>query len=163
MGKRRQGNTTPQKANKLIEDAGENEGNEHPVTDFSRMILIIFNEFNEIYRELLNELLKKEVIERLMNEFPKKLKENIENQLKEYQDNTNKNLEKTQEQLYGLREDINKFQNEIKEIMKKEIKEMKTAQDMKEEFNKYMENFRKKNQMEILEIKISQNQNKTYS
>jgi fatty acid-binding protein DegV len=47
--------------------------------------------------------------------------------------------------------------------MKKEIKEMKTAQDMKEEFNKYMENFRKKNQMEILEIKISQNQNKTYS
>jgi hypothetical protein len=36
VGRRRQGNTTPQKTNNLMEDLVENEENEHPVADSSR-------------------------------------------------------------------------------------------------------------------------------
>jgi hypothetical protein len=62
-----------------------------------------------------------------------------------------KNMRK---QLNELREDFNKHQSETKDIIKREIYEIKkTTQNIKEELNKDMENLRKKNPTEILEIK----------
>jgi uncharacterized membrane-anchored protein YhcB (DUF1043 family) len=68
-------------------------------------------------------------------------------------DITIKNMRK---QLNELREDFNKHQSETKDIIKREIYEIKkTTQNIKEESNKDMKNLRKKNQTEILEIKSS--------
>jgi molecular chaperone DnaK (HSP70) len=53
-----------------------------------------------------------------------------------------KNMRK---QLNELREDFNKHQSETKDIIKREIYEIKkTTQNIKEELNKDMENLRKK-------------------
>jgi hypothetical protein len=49
MGKRRQGNTTPRKTkNNSIEDLVEIEGNESPVADCSRMMMIMSNELKDL-------------------------------------------------------------------------------------------------------------------
>jgi hypothetical protein len=49
MGRKgRQGNTTPQKTNmNSIEDLVENERNESPVADFSRVMASIYHELKE--------------------------------------------------------------------------------------------------------------------
>jgi hypothetical protein len=114
MGRRRrQGNSTPQKSKNSIGYLVENERNEYPAVDSSRMISMS-NELNEVHKEILRKDLKKD-IEIVMG----KLKKNIQKQLKEYKDNTNKKLEKTKKQLSELREDFNKLQNELSRLQKK--------------------------------------------
>jgi hypothetical protein len=54
----------------------ENEGNENPVAEPSRMMISMFNELNEDCQGGLKEELMEE------------LKENLQNQFKEYPDNT---------------------------------------------------------------------------
>jgi hypothetical protein len=41
MERRRQGNISTQKINNLMKDLLENEGNEYPVADHSRMTIIV--------------------------------------------------------------------------------------------------------------------------
>jgi uncharacterized protein involved in exopolysaccharide biosynthesis len=136
MGRRRQGNSTPQKNNNSIEDLLGNEGNEYLIPDPKRKIINMANE--------LKEELKNEYSEIIREKLQEKVKENIQNQLKEYQDTTNKKLEKIQKQLNELRKGFNKLQNETKKTSRKQTCEIKTAQDMKEDFNKDMENLKKK-------------------
>jgi hypothetical protein len=72
MGRRRkQGNTVPQKAdNNSIDHLLKGEGNEFPVADPSRMIIGMFNELKEVFKEEPKKDLKED------------LKENIQKQLK---------------------------------------------------------------------------------
>jgi hypothetical protein len=56
----------------------ENEGNEYPVADPSKMISIS-NELSEVLKEMLIEDLRKNIVE----ELQEKLKENMQKQLKE--------------------------------------------------------------------------------
>jgi hypothetical protein len=72
----------------------ENKGNEYIVADPSRMMIIMSNELNEAKKRFSKRSSRKEIQE--------KIKENTQNQLKKHQDNTNKNLEKTQKQLNEL-------------------------------------------------------------
>jgi hypothetical protein len=59
MGRRRrQGNITPQKTNNSIENLVENEENEHPVADRSRMMISMSNATIENHKEILKEDLK---------------------------------------------------------------------------------------------------------
>jgi hypothetical protein len=53
MGKKRkQGNMSPQKAHNLrIEDLVNSEGDEFPVAEVRRMMIKMFNEFNEEFKE----------------------------------------------------------------------------------------------------------------
>jgi hypothetical protein len=51
MGRRRQGNTTHQKTNNLIGNSVENEETEHPGADFSRMMISMSNDSNEVHKE----------------------------------------------------------------------------------------------------------------
>jgi site-specific DNA-adenine methylase len=69
----------------------ESERDESPVSDVKRIMIRMFHE----------------------------LKEDIQKQLNECQQNTDKKHKKTHKWLNELREDFNKFQNEIKEIIKK--------------------------------------------
>jgi hypothetical protein len=54
-GRGRQGNTTPQNTDNLIQESVENEENEHPVADSNRMMLSMFNESNKVHKHLLKE------------------------------------------------------------------------------------------------------------
>jgi predicted nuclease with TOPRIM domain len=74
----------------------ENEDYERPVADSSRMTISMSNDSHKVYKDMLKEEFKNELIEILMKELQEKLKENIQKQLKEYQDNTKKKLEKAQ-------------------------------------------------------------------
>jgi 16S rRNA C967 or C1407 C5-methylase (RsmB/RsmF family) len=74
--RRRHGNRTPQKTNSSIEDLVENEENEYPVADLSRISMS--NEFNEVCKEMLKEKLKKELMEIFMEEFQQKLNESTQ-------------------------------------------------------------------------------------
>jgi hypothetical protein len=62
--KRRQGNMTPQKGNSIIEALVESEWDETPLVNLRRMMIIMFNELQEV------------------------LKENMQKQFNDYQENT---------------------------------------------------------------------------
>jgi hypothetical protein len=59
-----------------IEDLVEDEGNEYPVADLSR--INTSNELNEVCKEVFKEYFKKELIEILMEEMQEKFKGNIQ-------------------------------------------------------------------------------------
>jgi hypothetical protein len=62
---------------------------------------------------------------RMFNELKEKLQVNMQKQLNEYQENTGTQLKKIWKQLKEFRGDLNKFQNENKEIIRKETYEIK--------------------------------------
>jgi F0F1-type ATP synthase membrane subunit b/b' len=102
--------------------------------------------------------LKEEILEDITKKFMEKIldmvNQKVQDALKKFQDTKNKEHEITQKQIKELREDFNKHQSETKEIIKREIYELKmTTQNIKEKLNKDMENLRRKNQTEILEIR----------
>jgi hypothetical protein len=71
--------------------------------------------------------------------------QNVQDALKKFQDTKNKEHEKTQKQIKELREDFNKHQSETKDIIKRQIHELKkTTQIINKELNKDFENHRKK-------------------
>jgi hypothetical protein len=95
MGRRRkQGNSTPQKSNNSTENLVGNEENEYPVPYHNRMMISMYNELSDDYKDLHKKELKNELIETLMEKLQDKIKQNIQNQFKEYQDTTNRKLEK---------------------------------------------------------------------
>jgi hypothetical protein len=62
---------------------------------------------------------------RMFNELKEKLQVNMQKQLNEYQENTGTQLKKIWKQLKEFRGDLNKFQNENKDIIRKETYEIK--------------------------------------
>jgi hypothetical protein len=62
---------------------------------------------------------------RMFNELKEKLQVNMQKQINEYQENTGTQLKKIWKQLKEFRGDLNKFQNENKEIIRKETYEIK--------------------------------------
>jgi hypothetical protein len=68
----------PSKDKNSIEDSVENEGNECPVINPSRMISM-FNKLKEFLRETLKEELRKEVIGKSWKRFKRNLKKTCKN------------------------------------------------------------------------------------
>jgi Skp family chaperone for outer membrane proteins len=115
MGRRRQGNCTPQKSNS-IEHSVENEENEHSVPDSNRTMKNITNELSDIHKEKsLKKEVMDEIIEKLMEKLQDMVKQKVQNEIRKYQDTTNKK----QKQLNELQEDFNKYQSETEETIKK--------------------------------------------
>jgi uncharacterized protein involved in exopolysaccharide biosynthesis len=65
------------------------------------------------------------IIEKHMEKLQDTVKQKVQNELTQYQNTTNKKLEKTQKQLNELGQDFEKLQSEIKDIIKREIYEIK--------------------------------------
>jgi hypothetical protein len=63
MGRRRQGNSTPQKTNNSIEDFVVNEENEYQVPDSNRIVTNMTNEINGIHKKSLREEIMNEPTE----------------------------------------------------------------------------------------------------
>jgi hypothetical protein len=99
---------------------------------------------------------KEEICEKFMEKILDMANQNVQDALKKFPDTKNKEHEMTQKQIKELRVDFNEHQSETKDIIKREIHELKRiTQIIKEELNKDLENLRRKNQTEILEIKSS--------
>jgi hypothetical protein len=89
MGRRRQGNSTPQKNNSSIKDLVGKE-NENPVLDPNRMMIKITREPSYMHKTSLKEEIMDELFEILMEKLQKMVKQNIQDELKQYQHTTNK-------------------------------------------------------------------------
>jgi hypothetical protein len=63
----------------------------------------------------------KEVTEKLMEKILDTVNQKVQDALKKFQDTTNKELEKTQKQLYEIKEDFNKHQSEANDTKKTDI------------------------------------------
>jgi hypothetical protein len=108
--------------------------------------------------EIWEEISEKFFMEKIFG----KVNKNVHDALKKFQDTKNKEHEMTQKQKEELREDLNKHQIETKDIIKREMYELKrTTQVIKEEINTGLENLRRKNQTEILDIKSPYSLTKT--
>jgi chromosome segregation ATPase len=76
--------------------------------------------------------------------------QNVQETLKKFQDNKNKEFEKAQEEIKETIEALYKHQTETKNMINKEINELRTKIDnIKEETTQTMENLRKKNETEL--------------
>jgi signal transduction histidine kinase len=102
-----------------------------------------------------------EITEKLMENILDMVNQKVQDALKKFQDTENKENEKIQKQINELREDFSKHQSETKNIIEKEIYELKkTTENIKEELKENMKTSEKKNQIEILEIKSPFSQTK---
>jgi hypothetical protein len=63
----------------------------------------------------------KEVTEKLMEKILDTVNQKVQDALMKFQDTTNKELEKTQKQLYEIKEDFNKHQSEANDTKKTDI------------------------------------------
>jgi hypothetical protein len=72
----------------------ENEENEHPVAESSRMMTSMCNKSIQVHKELLKEEFQNEFIEILMKELQENLKENIKNNSNNIKTTQIKNLRK---------------------------------------------------------------------
>jgi chromosome segregation ATPase len=76
--------------------------------------------------------------------------QNVQETLKNFQDNKNREFEKAQEEIKETIEALYKHESETKNMINKEINELRTKIDnIKEEMAQYMENLRKKNETEL--------------
>jgi ElaB/YqjD/DUF883 family membrane-anchored ribosome-binding protein len=99
--------------NNSIEDLVGNEENGYPVLDSNKTVINAINDPSDAHKKCLKE----EIMEKILDTVNHK----EQDELKKFQDTTNKELEKTQKQLNVLRENVNKYQSEIKVTIKKEI------------------------------------------
>jgi hypothetical protein len=74
MGRRRQGNSTPQKTNNSLEDLVGNEENEYVAPHPNRMIITMSNEFIDTHKEMLKEVIKKSSLRYSWRSFKRRLK-----------------------------------------------------------------------------------------
>jgi predicted RNase H-like nuclease (RuvC/YqgF family) len=160
MGRRRDGNYSPQKNNSIQDSVGKEE-NGYPVPHLNKTMINVTKEPSDTHIKTLKEEILEDVTGKFMETILDIVNQNVQDAFKKYQDTKNKEHEKTQKQIKELREGFNEHQSETKDNIKREIYELKmTIENIKEELNKDRENFRQKNQTEILEIKIPFSQTK---
>jgi uncharacterized protein Yka (UPF0111/DUF47 family) len=76
-----------------------------------------------------------------------RVNQNVEETLKKFQDNKNREFENAQEEIKETIEALYKHRSETKNMIKKEINELRTKIDnIKEETTQDMENLTKKNE-----------------
>jgi hypothetical protein len=77
------------------------------------------------------------------------VKQNVQETLKKFEDNKSREFEKAQEEIKETIEALYKHQSETKNMINKEINELRTKIDIKEETTQDMENLRKKTETEL--------------
>jgi predicted flavoprotein YhiN len=117
MGRRSQGNYTPQKT--IQEDLEGEKENEYPVPDPNRTMINVTNELSDSHKKNLQEEIMEEITEKLMEKLQDTINQKEQDALKKFQDTTNKKLEKTHKQLNEFREEFNKHQSETKDTIKR--------------------------------------------
>jgi hypothetical protein len=132
--------------NMLVQEPEGNEENRRPDPDSNKMKINYAKEPNEAHKNTQKEENLQIINENFIEMIWDMVKENVQETLKKFQNNKNREFEKAQEQIKETIEALNKHQSETKNIINKEINELRMKIDnIKEEETQDMESFRKKN------------------
>jgi hypothetical protein len=136
--------------NTLLQKPERNEENRFPDPASTKTKINYAKEPNEAHKNTLKEDILQVINEHFIEMILDMVNQNVQETLKKFQDNKNREFEKAQEQIKETIETLYKHQSETKDMINKEINELRTKIDnIKEEETQDMENHRKKNKTEI--------------
>jgi hypothetical protein len=144
MGRQiKEGNQFPP-SSKLVQEPERNEENRYSDPDTNKTKINYAKEPSEVHKNNLKEILQV-INENFMEMILDMVNQNVQETLKKFLDNKNREFEKAQEQIKETIEALYKHQSETKNMINKEINELRTKTDnIKEEETQDMENLRKK-------------------
>jgi vacuolar-type H+-ATPase subunit I/STV1 len=136
--------------NELEQEPEGNEENRYPDPDSNKMKINYAKEPKEAHKNTLKEEILQVINENFTEMILDMVNQNVRETLKKFQDTKNREIEKAQEQIKKTIEELYKHQSETKNMINKEINELRVKIDnIKEEEIQDMENLRKKNETEI--------------
>jgi hypothetical protein len=136
--------------NKSIQEPEGNEENRYPDPDSNKMKINYAKEPNEAHKNSLKEETLQVFNANFIEMTPDMVNQNVQDTLKKFQDNNNREFENAQEEIKETVEVLYKHESEKKNMINKEINELRTKIDnIKEEVTQDIENLRKKNETEM--------------
>jgi uncharacterized phage infection (PIP) family protein YhgE len=134
---------------KSVQEPEGNEENRYPDPDSDKMKMNYAKEPNEAHKNNLKEEILQVINENFIQMILDVVNKNVQETLKKFQDNKNREFEKAQE-IKETIEALYKHQSETKNMINKEINELRTKIDnIKDEETQDIENLRKKNETEM--------------
>jgi hypothetical protein len=98
MGRRRNGNHSPQK-NNSIQDSVRNEENRYPFPDLIKTMINVTKEPSDTHIKTLKEEILEGITKKFMEKIRDMVNQNEQDVLKKFQDTKNKEHEKSQKQI----------------------------------------------------------------
>jgi uncharacterized protein YeaO (DUF488 family) len=136
-------------SNKLVQEPEGNEENRNSDSDSKKTKINYAKELNEAHKNKLKEVLQV-INENFIGLILDMVNQNIQETLKKFLDNQNRQFDKAQEQIKETVEALYKHQSESKNMINKEMNELRAKTDnIKEEATQDMENLRKNNETEM--------------
>jgi adenylosuccinate synthase len=140
---KKEGNHFPPN-NKLVQEPEENEDNRCPDADSNKTKINYGKEPNEAHKNNLKEEILQVINKNFIEKILDMVNQNVQETLKKFLDSKNREFEKAQEQIKETIEALYKHKSETKNMINKEINELRTKIDnIKEEGTQNMENLRK--------------------
>jgi chromosome segregation ATPase len=134
----------------LVQEPEGNEENKYSDPDSNKMKINYAKEPNEAHKNNLKEDILQVLNENFIEMILGMVNQNVQETLKKCQDNKNREFEKAKEEIKETTEALYKHQSETKNMINKEINELRTKIDnIKEAMTQDMENLRKKNETEL--------------
>jgi hypothetical protein len=136
--------------NKSVQEPEGNEENRYSDPDSNKMKINCAKEPKEDHKNNLKEEILQVINENFIEMILDIVNQNLQETLKTFQDNKNREFEKAPEEIKETREALYKYQSETKNMINKEINELRRKIDnIKEEATQDRENLRKKNETEM--------------
>jgi hypothetical protein len=130
--------------NELEQEPEGNEENRYPDPDSNKMKINYAKEPKEAHKNTLKEEILQVINENFTEMILDMVNQNVRETLKKFQDTKNREIEKAQEQIKKTIEELYKHQSETKNMINKEINELRVKIDnIKEEEIQDIENLRK--------------------
>jgi hypothetical protein len=114
---------------KLVQEPERNEENRYSDPDSNKMKINYAKEPNEAHKNNLKEEILQVIKENFIEMILDMVNQNVQETLKNFQDNKNKEFEKAQEEIKETIEALYKHQSEPKNMINKEINELRTKID----------------------------------
>jgi hypothetical protein len=131
--------------NKLVQEPEGNEENRRPDPDSNKTKINYAKKPNEAHKNNLKEETLQVINENFIAMILDMVNQNVQETLKKFQDNKNREFEKVKEQIKETIEAMHKHQIETKNMISKEINELRIKIDnIKEEVTQDMKNLKKR-------------------
>jgi hypothetical protein len=127
--------------NKLVQEPEGNEENRYPNRDSNKTKVNYAKEPNEAHKNTLKEEILQVINENFIEMILDMVNQNVQETLKKFQDNKSREFEIAQSQIKETIEALYKHQNETKNMINKEINELRMKiENIKEEETQNIEN-----------------------
>jgi hypothetical protein len=114
---------------KLVQEPEGHEENRYSEPDFNKTKLNYAKEPNEAHKNNLKEEILQVINENFIEMILDMVNQNVQETLKKFQDNKNREFQKAQEEIKDTIEALYKHQSETKNMINKEINELRTKMD----------------------------------